>query len=525
MTGFLGADSAELRGLAAHFDSRAAALHHLETQTTWQVHSAPWQGADVSRFIHDWNTKHRRALVAAASMLTMGAQELRTQADQQDEASSAGTEAASGAVSAAWMRAYVKSHPMRLSSDPAKAAAQWAKLSPDERQAYIKVSPEIVGATDGLPAEDRSAANKILLSKTKEEFDQRLVTDDDKLQSYLRHLRTGWSRLPMPGDVFNVEVGGFISLQESVRLDQLHHAVAYDEKVLGNAQAVSNKLSEAKELGTDSFLLIYQPEAFGADGRAAIAFGNPDHAANTAIIVPGLNATVQSVYSENSDANNLYRQMTLTNPDQKASVIAYMGYDAPELNLSVVTEDRALEGAELLRSDVAGWRTAHDPSSSHVTVIGHSYGSTTVSDSVVAGLVADDFVLIGSPGMGQADGDDFPSGHFYSGSASRDPVADLSRFGEDPASYGSGAIRFHAESTHRGDEPLNLFEDHSRYFEARQEQGVFQPSESLSSLGKIANGQGLSAADVAAPKLDNTLGSVDSERWHRPSWGADESPQ
>lgn len=35
------------------------------------------------------------------------------------------------------------------------------------------------------------------------------------------------------------------------------------------------------------FLLRYEPEAFGGEGAAAIAIGNPDTAANTAVLVKG----------------------------------------------------------------------------------------------------------------------------------------------------------------------------------------------------------------------------------------------
>ena len=43
----------------------------------------------------------------------------------------------------------------------------------------------------------------------------------------------------------------------------------------------------AERTGAPTFLQVYDPEAFGGDGRAAIAIGDPDHADNIAIVVPG----------------------------------------------------------------------------------------------------------------------------------------------------------------------------------------------------------------------------------------------
>jgi len=420
------------------------------------------------------------------------------------------------------MQGYVQAHPLKLSGDPAEAAGQWAALSPELRDAYIRYASDIVGNTDGLPAEDRSAANKIVLQHSRQESAARLAQDQHELDQYLAHLRGWTSRLPMPGDVYNFEVGGFTSAAELARLNELHQAGALDQKIHANAEAVQSKLDGAEKLGTNSYLLIYRPEDFRGDGRAAIAFGNPDHAANTAIIVPGLNATVQSQYSNNPDADNLYRQMTRTNRGQATSVISYMGYDAPEFDSSVLTENRAKAGARLLMEDVSGWQASHDTTPSHVTVIGHSYGSTTVADAAARGMGADDFVLVGSPGMGQATATDFPAGHLYTGSASADPVADLSAFGQDPATPGSGAIRFHAESSDRGERPIWELADHSKYFAVSEASGG--PSESLANIAKIANGAGIENGDIAALKpRDGAFGVDDPEKSHQVKWGSSAS--
>ena len=89
MSTMIGADVAELRALAADFDTKASALRTTETQLNWRIHSSPWHGPDVSRFQHDWNTRHRRAITTAAASMTDAARELRANADQQELASDA----------------------------------------------------------------------------------------------------------------------------------------------------------------------------------------------------------------------------------------------------------------------------------------------------------------------------------------------------------------------------------------------------------------------------------------------------
>lgn len=51
------------------------------------VRSSPWQGADAVRFRADWDSAHAGRIASAASLLRTGAQGLRNNADQQEQAS------------------------------------------------------------------------------------------------------------------------------------------------------------------------------------------------------------------------------------------------------------------------------------------------------------------------------------------------------------------------------------------------------------------------------------------------------
>jgi pimeloyl-ACP methyl ester carboxylesterase len=59
----------------------------------------------------------------------------------------------------------------------------------------------------------------------------------------------------------------------------------------------------------------------------------------------------------------------------------------------------ARTGGQALAADVNAFAVTHQGAPTHMTVVGHSYGSTTVSDAAAGfGMHADDVVLVGSPG-------------------------------------------------------------------------------------------------------------------------------
>jgi hypothetical protein len=121
-----------------------------------------------------------------------------------------------------------------------------------------------------------------------------------------------------------------------------------------------------------------------------------------------------------------------------------------------------------------------------LTVLGHSYGATTVADAFAgSGMRANDAILLGSPGTDLAhSADDFhlDGGEVYVGAASTDPISWIgvsgsvpsilndvlghpfgpdAGLGPDPAGNGFGSIRFKAEAP--GSDRLGLG-DHSHYY-------------------------------------------------------------
>lgn len=239
-------------------------------------------------------------------------------------------------------------------------------------------------------------------------------------------------------------------------------------------------------------LWAYDPLAFNGQGRAAIAIGNPDEAEDIAVIVPGAGSSVATgwLHGGHNDAINLYDQAKAAYPGAELSVIAWMGYDAPDRysDPRIASPLLARRGGIDLAQDVNGLNATHVGARPHVTVVGHSYGSTTVADAFAGGgSHADDVILLGSPGTDLAHhAKDFhlDGGNVYVGSASSDPVSWLGEaggvpnevnealgypfgryagLGTDPAGDGFGSVRFRAEVP--GSDGLS-FRTHSHYYDS-----------------------------------------------------------
>lgn len=268
-------------------------------------------------------------------------------------------------------------------------------------------------------------------------------------------------------------------------------------------------------------LLTYEPAAFGGRGRAAIAIGDPDTADNTTVLVPGARSSVRDGYLTHPEGRNVYREAVRADPDRTNSVIVWMGYRAPDslFDPAVVQPAAARAGGRILAADVNALAASHS-GVSHVTVIGHSYGSTTVADAAAAsGMRADDVVLVGSPGTDLAHrANDFhlpAGGHVYVGAASWDPITGFGGepqlpvpassatvgLGGDPAADGYGSTRFKAETPGVA-LPMT---SHSSYFDP--------DGESLFSIGDIASGHGDALADHHMTALHRRrLPAFDPER-------------
>ncbi|UFN44528.1 alpha/beta hydrolase [Nocardioides okcheonensis] len=325
-------------------------------------------------------------------------------------------------------------------ADPRSVNDWWLSLTDAQRAALAIAFPELVGNTNGIPTGDRDEANRATI---------------DRDEEYLRQR----------------QADGSLTDQER----------AWLERVVATRDALA--LGELAGTPVDTNLMVYLPHAFDGDGAAAVSYGDPDTADDTAVIVPGLTNDMTKMGSQGQDALNLF--MSAHDKGEDIAAIAWMGYDAPsaaegitaELGdiAGVTREDLAENGGHLLSDFVDGLRATYDGDSptgqSHLTVIGHSYGSTTAAHAAADGLDEDSLVLIGSPGAGggvhDVSGLHAPEGEVFVGSRENDFVTWLGGeisvdvpvriggdtvhlgnlgLGDDPSQAGFGAHRFDTSS-------------------------------------------------------------------------------
>ena len=354
--------------------------------------------------------------------------------------------------------------------DAAIVARWWQGLSESQRLAVISVAPATVGNLDGVPAWARDLANRQLLAVD------------------LRRLGAAAAA----GTLTDAEAAA-----------------------LANARAANLALTSADVIdprtGTPvaAQLYVYEPTAYRGDGRVAIAVGDLDTARHIAVAVPGMGSEAATLGTSVPEVVFVAASAHTSEP---IAVMTWHGYDAPSIAVmdgddddpiddaadwiaeagdlaDVVTIGRATDGAAALARDVSGLRAMHRGDDVHVTVIGNSYGSTTVAIAADEfDLAADDVVLTGSPGAGRAgDAGDLTTGttNTWVGSASDDPVSYLGRtggaephdvadflngvpgvgLGDDPAEDDFGARRFQAEWSGRDDDFPWPLAGHGHYFD------------------------------------------------------------
>jgi hypothetical protein len=246
---------------------------------------------------------------------------------------------------------------------PDTVAHWWQGLTPAQRRWLLEERPELIGNRDGLPADARDLANRARLA--------RLLADPA-----VRHRPA------------------LLAIQ--ARLGATGAARPY---LLG--------------LSAD-----------GA-GRAILAFGDPDTAAHVVTYVPGLGGTLDHGLDELGRADRLATAAHRTAPDRSTSVIAWLGYDAPGSLPAAARIEPATLAAPALHRFQAGLRATHLGAPSHNTVVGLSYGSTVVGVTGHGpGLLADDVVLVGSPGVGVAHAGDLGLGasHVWASTARHDVI-------------------------------------------------------------------------------------------------------
>lgn len=381
----------------------------------------------------------------------------------------------------------------QLGNDTDAVTAWWLGLTPAQRNALIINNPDLIGNTNGIPTGDRDEANRSSLQRDIE---------------YLQGLQ-----------------------------DSGQDLTAQEQRWLENAQSIEQAIANADEIpyrdmNIDVNVMVYQPHAFGGDGAAAVAYGDPDTADHTAVYVPGIMQDGTTIDENGQDALALYDEAS--QHSNSVSTIAWVGYDSPNFNpdslpdgpeaiadvAHTMTEENAEEGGHLLSQFVDGLNSTHqgDLGEDNLTVIGHSYGSTTSAHAAADGLDADQLVLIGSPGAGEgvtnAGQLNMGEGNVYAGSNEHDPVSwlggqdgilpggwdDSLGLGEDPTQSDFGAHNFEVHAGQEIQTPgdlvdVGLLDNHVSYFDG-------QDNPALSNMGLIMTGHGDEVVDTGGRDQD-----------------------
>ncbi|WP_307803672.1 alpha/beta hydrolase [Micromonospora echinofusca] len=248
-----------------------------------------------------------------------------------------------------------------VGADPALVRLWWDRLTPAQRRWLVGHEPALVGRLDGVPATARDQANRLLLGTRR----AALLAERSMIAA----------RLP----------------QGPLELAALRHL---DGRIAG-IDGIAGRLAEGVPRG---YLLGLDQ---GGDGRAIVALGNPDRAANVLTYVPGMTSDLASLDGELGRAARVAARCAELDPTTETAAVLWLDYDAPDFVGEASRDRQAVAAGPALHRFQEGLRETHDGPPARQTVLGHSYGSLVVGTAARDhGLSADALVFVGSPGVG-----------------------------------------------------------------------------------------------------------------------------
>ncbi len=375
-----------------------------------------WKGPDLAHLTQQWEQQTSQLLAGASASLETCAGQLRSQSAAQRHTSSAeagNSPATSSSVS--------PPSPPPDHSSPAGNSAWWRSLSTLQQERVIRTHPGWIGNRDGISFVARDLANRALLAVDR----GFLLTGKARLETALA---SDWPLGPNHG-----------LIQDATKLHQVNDKLA-------SIAAIEATLAQG-----DRQLLTLDLSTVRA--QAAIANGNIETADNVAVFVPGMDSNVtDTMKAYDKEMRHLQQraeeECIRAHPRQASTTatVTWIGYQTPELGLdlldpdtSVASDTTAKAGAAHLVPFLRGVGAART-SDAHLTLLGHSYGSTTAGFALQQETGVDNAVLFGSPGLGTSHGEDLKlatadsdGGQISYIEAKGDPVGDLGVFGADPS--------------------------------------------------------------------------------------------
>jgi pimeloyl-ACP methyl ester carboxylesterase len=204
-------------------------------------------------------------------------------------------------------------------------------------------------------------------------------------------------------------------------------------------------------------------------------YGDLKTAQNILVMVPGTDTTARNFAGLDSDAGRVKEQA-----GSSTAVVAWLGYDAPEIPGGLLTDGRADAGAPRLADFVKAFGGGR-----RVSISGHSYGSLVAAKSVAdQGARPGNLIFLGSPGVLQDSAAAFSPSRVWVGLADGDPVPSLAGdwiHGPRPHLRSFGALRFQTGTA----------SGHNRYYQSG--------TESLSNIVRVVRGEYCDVTLVHAP--------------------------
>ncbi|MEX2551949.1 MAG: alpha/beta hydrolase [Actinomycetota bacterium] len=272
----------------------------------------------------------------------------------------------------------------------------------------------------------------------------------------------------------NPPVKGRVKPTSANEAKRLYQELAVLNKRYAGAKKLWDQLEAVAEDGNDGlesdqvYLLDFDTDFANGDGKAIVALGNPDTSKHVGIVVPGLGSRLDYIDGPISNAANLRKTIhDRLGPaaSSETSAIMWLGYDAPETIADAQDSLEAVAGAAALKEFVRELRWTYKGleelgavgryERQHITVIGHSYGSSVTGFAGTRGIDAQDLALLASPGSGGTDAGDLgaPARRIWAARNEADVIKGAIGFaalGDDPTNRNFGAVRIPMDDSQQG---------------------------------------------------------------------------
>jgi|GEM_PF-1170710 len=266
-------------------------------------------------------------------------------------------------------------------TDPHQVKRWWDDLSLEQQQQLINTNPHEIGGMDGVPVTARDEANRIGLAQERTSVLEQHAAAEQRLKN-----------IGMPsGDDYH----------QRREYDDARRDVSRLNERIENINSIQEQLDRTDLNGSTERLHLIDYDS-AHDGQAVISVGNPDTANNVVTHVPGTGADVPGIGGQVDRALAMQTDATTADPNRNTSTIIWLGYDAPDRVVpNAIFAHYYEDAAADLASFQQGLRATHEGPPSINTLMGHSYGASTVSHTAANhDLAIDNLIQVASPGGG-----------------------------------------------------------------------------------------------------------------------------